>query len=80
MASSTTCHVLFVISFVYFFCYSNGLVHHLQLSDDTRGSFFIENFGFDVHGQLDFNISNIQVCFSLHQTNTDHLIIKKRRM
>eukprot|EP01095_Lingulamoeba_sp_RSL-Kostka_P003471 TRINITY_DN14447_c0_g1_i1.p1 TRINITY_DN14447_c0_g1~~TRINITY_DN14447_c0_g1_i1.p1 ORF type:complete len:480 (-),score=103.30 TRINITY_DN14447_c0_g1_i1:138-1556(-) len=39
----------------------NGLIHHLKIRDDTRGSFFIENFGFEANGILSMNNSNIQI-------------------
>ena len=52
------CLLLFV-----FVCGCNALVHRLKLQDDTRGSFFIESFGFEVHGQLLLNVSDIRVGF-----------------
>ena len=43
------------------FTFSEGLIHHLKIRDDTRGSFFIENFGFLADGVLSVNLTDFKV-------------------
>jgi hypothetical protein len=40
---------------------AHALIHHLEIRQDTRGKFFIENFGFDEFGTLKLNCSNIEL-------------------
>jgi hypothetical protein len=41
--------------------HGQGLVHHLNIRDDSRGSFFIESFGFEEGGLLHLNLTEVHV-------------------
>lgn len=43
------------------FLLSNALIHDLDISDDSRATFFIENFGFLAGGHLVVNVTGFKV-------------------
>ena len=40
---------------------AHALIHHLEIRHDTRGKFFIENFGFEPGGLLRLNCSGLSI-------------------
>lgn len=40
---------------------SSALIHNLQITNDKRSGFFIENFGFEVGGHLLIRLTNVKV-------------------
>jgi hypothetical protein len=44
-----------------FVCVNEALIHDLEISDDSRATFFIENFGFLAGGHLVVNVTGFKV-------------------
>ena len=40
---------------------SCGLIHDLRIQNDNRRRFFIENFGFEAHGEIHMDIYKFKV-------------------
>jgi hypothetical protein len=58
---------LFICAVILLFSFgTDALIHNLHIRDDTRGSFFIENFGFEGEGHIIMNFSNIKVTHTLN--------------
>lgn len=41
--------------------HARALIHHLEIREDTRAAYFIENFGFDDGGFLNLTVSNFKM-------------------
>ncbi len=39
----------------------NALIHDLEIENDNRKKFFIENFGFEANGVLEMKVLNFKV-------------------
>jgi hypothetical protein len=48
-----------------------ALIHTLQITNDKRAGFFIENFGFEVGGHLLIQLSNVKVRCSRARSTRD---------
>lgn len=43
------------------FAFVNSLIHDLEIENDNRKKFFIENFGFEANGILEMKVLNFKV-------------------